>query len=245
MRPLKSSAFTLVELLIVVAVIALLTGMLLPAVSRAKQQAKLARCSANLRQLGLAVRMYLDDSGGRCWRYFDDVASGRYWYFGYEPNFGTGVPEGQRELDVTKAKLYPYFRTVGGIEICPSFEYGVTWYKPKFKGASYGYGMNYLLSGTHESKWTHKPSQILWFVDAAQINNFQAPASPTNPLVEEFYYVDASSKLVHFRHGGRSNALFCDGRVEAVSMHPGTLDTRLPNARIGRINPTGDTSLFQ
>jgi prepilin-type N-terminal cleavage/methylation domain-containing protein/prepilin-type processing-associated H-X9-DG protein len=88
--------FTLIELLVVIAIIALLVGILIPVLSRARRQAKIVACQANLKHWGLILSAYTDDNDGH---FFRGMIDGRWndW------------------IEI----LEPFYRKIGGLTCCP------------------------------------------------------------------------------------------------------------------------------
>ena len=233
-----ASAFTLIELLIVIAVVAILTSLLLPALGHSQSQARRIRCVGNLRQIGIATQLYWDDYEGQAFRYRRAVEpSGALYWFGWIERGS----EGNRTFDATQGALFPYLGK-GTVEICPSLNYALESFKRKATGAAYGYGYNLQLSASDPLPPVRlssipNPAQVVVLADAAQVNTFQSPASPDNPMLEEFYYVNTNEPTVHFRHSQRANLVFVDGHVDKAPLLPGSIDARLPRQYVGQLPP--------
>jgi len=80
----KPKAFTLIELLMVISIIALLVAILLPTLQRIKRQANAVACHSNLQQWGLVFYMYTDDNNGR---FFNTVLDKMFWYRTLRPYY--------------------------------------------------------------------------------------------------------------------------------------------------------------
>ena len=99
----RSENFTLIELLVVIAVIAILAGVLLPALNSAREKAYQSNCSGNMKQLGTAIMMYVNDSS--------DCYPSRYYAREIAPYVSAGIDlESNVEKVQGQAKVF----------LCPS-----------------------------------------------------------------------------------------------------------------------------
>jgi prepilin-type processing-associated H-X9-DG protein len=187
----------------------------------------------------MAAQMYWNDNNGNSFRYtLGATNSGTLFWFGW---INTTLPEGQRPFDLSVGALYPYL-TGSDVRLCPAPVWSSPQFKVKGTNVVFSYGCNsYVFGGPGQTvvkaSKLSRPTETAIFADSAQVNDFQAPASHTNPMFEEWYYVDESTTYPngHFRHAQKANVSFADGHVGMEKPVAGSLDQRLPNLFIGKL----------
>ena len=192
--PGRSIGFTLIELLVVIAIIAILAAILFPVFSRAREKARQAACSSNLKQLGLAVKMYSSDWDER----FPRVCS-------------KGTPVGCPDLTEKcwMSDVYPYIKN-WEIFCCPSEGCGKWGCHQWGKRIPYvhAYAMNDWVSGIKESKIKH-PARTIMLCDAK-------PWGWRGVIAHGWWRATGNTEVYGptTRHNEGANFTFCDGHVK-------------------------------
>jgi prepilin-type N-terminal cleavage/methylation domain-containing protein len=187
-----SRGFTLIELLVVIAIIALLASMLLPALGKAKERAQGIRCASNLRQLGVAVNLYLPEFNGRIQV---DAPLDPDTTWGNILN--TNAPPGA--LDVFVCPSYPPNRFTNWF-----FIYGIRQDPPP--EVTMG-DFDEIL----KTSLITQPSEFLLLADTTSRGRQGAGAR------QYYYFRVDQEKQVHARHRSCANGLFMDAHVEACN----------------------------
>lgn len=200
----RMCGFTLMELLVVVAVVGILAAVLLMGVGKLKERGNGVKCANNLRQIGVALASYVGDHDGALVP-GSEPEPGKMWYNVLEPYMSDGP-----EIDPSSPNRPKW-------QQCPSKVF--TKNPDRF---SVGYGWNYYFFGLsfadgEYTKWLYgygarmstvqKPSQTIIIGDSMDMKK----------VTESFQniYVYFAYDLFARRHGDRGNYLFLDGHVES------------------------------
>ncbi len=214
----RKRGFTLIELLVVIAIIGILTGMIFPVFARARESARRAVCMSNLKQLSLAMLMYLEDNAGQFVPAQSEDNLVR-WHGRRESLDEPFMPEG--------GPLWEYLKNEE-VKACPSFsptsqEYG-------FEQGTGGYGYNGQYVGGSPAGWPAmlRPAKEFEIQDlAGTVMLTDAAFLDCEGNLFEYSFCEApyyqlwNSKAdpsTHFRHNGLTNVAFCDGHARAMPM---------------------------
>ncbi len=227
----RPRGFTLIELLVTIAIIAILAGLLLAGLASAKSIARSAKCKSNLRQLGIALRMYVDEFAKfpRC----ESLAFEGTWFGQLLPYAGCKVPS--RSWNLGWADVYPeVFLCTEGRVGPPNggrIEVGgqiLMSYTNEVIHASYGYNATGTVDPVFLNRMRHgemRERQLGLAMDCSEA----AVARPTDLIAfgclathgfwERLLGAYSSPSWLYqasAAHRKGANVLFCDGHVEQV-----------------------------
>ncbi|OGV49866.1 MAG: hypothetical protein A2017_13400 [Lentisphaerae bacterium GWF2_44_16] len=185
--------FTLIELLIVIAIIAILAAMLMPALSTARGMARRIKCTGNQKQIGIAMMMYVNDYQNYMPR---GGSAGNYWY----------AQVGTYNDYLPNPHKYDYLsdeqRTVkmrGTIYKCPS----------SAELSRSDYGINYYLGNK-----THLKFGFSSLNQSSPVGNVNSLSKTAWLTATGIYFLRTAAVPVAKRHSGGENFLFLDQHVD-------------------------------
>ncbi len=254
----RSCPFTLLELLVVVAVIGLLAAILLPALSLARAKALGSQCQSNLRQIGLGLHLYVDDFG--VYPAAREANSPRVrWQNTMGGLMGGSVRDPSRESDATGEN-----EIVNQVFKCPAtrhstYQLDASTYPGK-RRENYlrtgSYGLNWATFGPFpgdaavlrpypvSSKAIERPAVTIMVGDAygdkgrIQLRPHSYTLDGPTQLNGRWGTGEGQTPADPRHSGQRFNALFADGHVELLTMREAGYDADLP----GGLGGTGDPS---
>lgn len=260
----NARAFTLVELLVSIAIIALLLGVLLPSLATARQTAQAITCAAQARALQTANDLYADDHDDHYVPGAPDFLENKARWHGTRASLS-------QAFDPARAPLTPYTDTLDLVtESCPSFETT----RSGFEQGSGAYGYNNAFVGTHRAfnnnAWhvvtdeqgtpRHRfrsPTRTLAFADAAfpdqNAPDLVAEYSFAEPRFNAAYPDDPSGfrmdPSIHFRHTNQTaNLIMLDGHAApehlAFSWSSGFYAPDARTVALGWFDSPDDNSAF-
>ncbi|HEX8296138.1 MAG TPA: prepilin-type N-terminal cleavage/methylation domain-containing protein [Chthoniobacteraceae bacterium] len=226
-------AFTLLELLVVLAVITVLGTLILSATHIVKEKAQSAQCVSNLRQLAAANLAHAAENNGQFVQAQERENLIR-WH---------GIRSGATEaFNAEKGPLAPYLGTEARVKLCPAFRDALK-DSESFEESTGGYGYNALyIGGTPADRFraermsnVPRPANTVMFTDTAFA---RARGIQEYAYSEPFRSTDSAGRLrgalspsVHFRHHDRANVAWCDGHVSGESF-----------SALGKLNSYGGDS---
>ena len=215
LRKVKIRIFTLIELLIVIAIIAILAGMLLPALNAAREKARAIKCAGNLKQYGMAIAMYAHTY--QDYLLIQNPVNHKTGTIGYIYQWGgyiqTELMPKMREAD---------WKAGRSINSCPSRNKNYGAALTGYEQEAISYAHNTLALGaqaqganpdaTHKMSRLKQPAFYVGFCDSEVwcIGSSGVLAKGRWNGSKEYDYVS-------FRHGNRSNAVFIDGHAAPLS----------------------------
>lgn len=234
-RQVTRSAFTLVELLVVIGIIAILISLLLPALQKARQAGNAVTCLSNLRQAGIGLQGYVSESKGWMPPYYyefaaptaatmpDGITYTAYRQFNLLTGWFTSGP-GQAWPRDPDGFLGRYFRNknLTSVLSCPSFgeienmvllSVGIPYTATVFR--EYGYALNLQMTNTSNNFGPLRLSRIKRSAELV----YMADAPGTDPYLYSPLYANPSAEYTYhaptLRHNKRFNAVFLDGHAES------------------------------